>query len=152
MIWIVAIAALAFAVYEVYVSETNNGTTSGNPFIDAFANAIAKAEGSDPSINNPGDLTTGDFNPDNVLGEFNSAGVAVVDSIANGWAALYNKLGNALSGNSEIYSADMTIQEFADKFTGGDNADTWAQSVAGDLGVTTDTTLADAQAQFGGGN
>lgn len=150
MIWLFAIGALIFVGYEVYMNEGNGGTTSGNSFIDAFANAIANAEGSNPSINNPGDLTSGDFDPSNVTGVFNSAGVAIVDTVQNGWSALYTKLQNALSGNSAIYSADMTIQEFADKFTGGDNSSSWASSVASDLGVSTDTTLADAQAQYDG--
>lgn len=147
MIWILAIGVVIFALYEM-----SNEATSGNDgtFVGALANAIAKAEGADPANNNPGDLTTGDFSSDNVVGVFNSAGVAVVDTLENGWSALKNKLQNIVDGNSSVYNLNMTIQEFADKFTGGDNADSWAQSVANDLGVSTDTTLADAQANFGG--
>jgi hypothetical protein len=150
MVWILAIAALLFAGYELMTNAGNNGTTSGNSFIDALANAIANAEGANPANNNPGDLTTGDFNPANVVGTFNSAGVAIVDSIENGWSALYNKLGNILNGSSSVYSSSMTISEFAETYTGGDNAASWAQSVADQLGVTVDTTLADAQAIFTG--
>jgi hypothetical protein len=153
MTWILAIAALLFAGYEIYVSETNagnGGTSSGNAFIDALANAIANAEGADPANNNPGDLTAGDFDPSNVTGTFNSAGVAIVDSLENGWNALYNKLGNILNGQSSVYSSDMSISEFAETYTGGDNAARWAESVASALGVTVDTTLADAQAIFTG--
>jgi hypothetical protein len=153
VIWLLALGALFFVGYEVYVAEQNagnGGTSSGNSFIDALANAIANAEGSDPSINNPGDLTGGDFNPSNVVGTFNSAGVAIVDTIQNGWSALYNKLSNILNGGSSVYSPDMTISDFANTYTGGDNAASWAQSVADALGVTVDTTLSDAQAIFNG--
>jgi hypothetical protein len=153
MIWILGLGIGAFLLYEIYSASGNDGTTSGNSFIDAFANAIAKAEGSDPSINNPGDLTAGDFDPSQVTGTFNAAGVAIVDTLQNGWQALYTKLQNVLSGASSVYSPSMTISEFAQVYTGGDNAAEWAESVASSLGVTVDTTIADAEAEFtGSGN
>jgi hypothetical protein len=145
MVWIFAIAAFAFLAYEVYMNRTAPGTG----FISALASAIAKAEGSDSSINNPGDLTSGDVPAENITGVFNSAGVVIIDTIENGWAALTKKLENIMSGNSSVYSPDMTISEFAQIYTGGDNADSWANSVAGSLGVTPDTTLSEAQAQYG---
>lgn len=135
-----------------YLLSLNGAGSVQTPtnFIQALANAIAKAEGANPSINNPGDLSSGDFPAAHVTGIFNSAGVAIVDTLENGWAALYNKLSNIFSGNSAVYSPSMTISQFAQTYTGGDNAQAWANTVAGELGVTPDTTLADAQAQYGG--
>lgn len=124
--------------------------TSGNDFTTALANAIATAENSPASSNNPGSLGAGDVASENIVGRLNSAGVVLIDTIENGWTALRNKLDNILSGNSNVYSPDMTISQFAQVYTGGDNADGWASTVANKLGVTTDTTLEDAEAQFNG--
>ena len=123
--------------------------TSGDDFTTALANAIAKAEGTAPFANNPGSLTAGDVPAGNITGTFNNAGVVIIDSIENGWSFLKDKLDNILTGGSSVYSPDMTISEFAQTYTGGDNADGWANSVANSLGVTPDTTLADAEAQYG---
>lgn len=150
MIWIVALVAGGLLLYEV-LKVSNSGTSSGNSFIDALAAAIAQAEGADPSINNPGDLTAGDVDSRSITGTFNDAGVVIIDSIENGWNALYSKLQNIFSGNSSVYNPSMTISQFAMTYTGGDNADSWASTVASALGVTPDTTLADAQAQYSGG-
>ena len=119
-------------------------------FTQALANAIAKAEGANPSINNPGDLTAGDVPEQNTTGVFNSAGVVVIDTLENGWQFLMNKLNNIMSGNSRVYSPSMTISQFAQTYTGGDNSSSWASTVAASLGVSTDTTLAQAQQNFGG--
>lgn len=146
-----ALLIIVIVVVAVVVMEQNSsGGAPGNDFISALSTAIANAEGSNPDINNPGDLTTGDVPAEQTTGVFNSAGVAIIDTIENGWTALRNKLENIFNGNSSVYSPDMTISEFAQTYTGGDNADGWAQSVADSLGVTPDTTLADAQAQYGG--
>jgi len=42
-------------------------------FIQALANAIAQAEGANPTINNPGDLTGGDVPNTQITGTFNAA-------------------------------------------------------------------------------
>jgi hypothetical protein len=146
VVWIIAIVVVIFFLVETNMSATGPG--SGNSFIDALANAIANAEGSDPSINNPGDLTAGDVPGSNITGTFNSAGVVIIDTLQNGWNALYTKLQSIMSGNSTVYSPDMTISELAQTYTGGDNADSWASSVAQSLGVSTDTTLSDAASDY----
>lgn len=154
---ILGILVVAFLGYEYMQNENSGGPgsggpTSGNPFIDALANAIAKAEGANSTINNPGDLTAGDVPSEQVTGTFNNAGVVIIDSLENGWQALLNKLGNIMNGLSSVYSPDMTISQLAQTYTGGDNADGWAQTVASELGVTPDTTLSDAASQYGGDN
>jgi hypothetical protein len=128
------------------------GPMSSDPFVNALANAIATAENANPSINNPGDLTAGDVNTDNITGVFNSAGVVIVSDIQTGWNALTAKLERILAGNSQNYSPDMTISDLANTYTGNQNAEGWADTVSSQLGVTPDTTLADAQAQYDGGD
>jgi hypothetical protein len=151
VIELVAIIAAVIALVFIFGDSGGSvsGPNSGNPFIDALANAIAKAEGANPSINNPGDLTSGDVPSGQQTGVFNSAGVAIIDTIENGWNALTSKLSNILSGNSSVYNPDMTISQLAQTYTGGDNSDAWASTVAGQLGVTPDTTLSDAQSSYG---
>lgn len=109
--------------------------------VQAFAEAIAFAEGfyvagSRPARNNnPGDLTlTGDLGKDGMYG--------VWSTLQAGWDALYHMLQRDLSGNSTIYSPDMTIQEFANKYTATDQT-AWASNVASQLGVTPDTKISD---------
>jgi len=145
---IIGVIVILFLALNV-MSEHRPTQSSGNGFIDALASAIARAENVDATANNPGALTSGDVPSGNIAGTFNDAGVVIVDSIENGWNALFSKLQNIFSGNSSVYSPDMTISEFAQTYTGGNNSDTWAQSVASDLGVTPDTTLADAEANYG---
>lgn len=145
---IVAVLVLiAYAGYEA----TMAGPSSSNPFVNALANAIAKAEGANPSINNPGDLTSGDVPSGSITGVFNSAGVVIISDLQTGWDALTQKLENILNGNSSVYSPDMTISQLAQTYTGGDNADAWASTVSSELGVTPDTTLSDAEAQYSAG-
>jgi hypothetical protein len=150
VVWIIALAVLDVVAYEVFFVMERSGTSSGDPFIDAFAAAIAEAEGANPLINNPGDLTAGDVPAANITGVYNAAGVVKIDTLSNGWAFLYAKLQKDLSGQSEVFSPSMTISQYAQEYTGGDNADSWASSVAKSLGVSTDTTLSDAQEQFSG--
>lgn len=104
-----------------------------------LAQAIATAEGSAPSANNPGSIALG--NQGN--GVLNSAGVTIFATIDAGVAALFHELNLVFTGRSAYMNTNMTIQEFAAKYTGGDAAASWAANVARALGVTTDTTLAD---------
>lgn len=127
-----------------------NALTSPSQFVQALADAIAKAEGANPSINNPGDLTGGDVPQAHQTGVFNAAGVVKIDTLQNGWNALFAKLSNIMNGNSAIYSPDMTIDELSVVYTGNDNAAAWASTVASQLGVTTDTTIRQAQQGFQG--
>ena len=108
-----------------------------SPGIQAMAKAIAKAEGSNPDWNNPGDLTLAFGYPTN--GKANSAGVLKFVNSVDGWSALYKQLQLIVSGNSAYYSLDTTLAEFGDGYSGGDV--NWAVNVARTLGVSTDATL-----------
>ena len=106
-----------------------------------IAEAIATAEGFFVSgslpqrANNPGDLKLGNAG----LGDIN--GKTVFASVEEGWAALERQIDLILSGRSAYYSPDWTILQVAQKYTGGDNAEAWANIVAEQLGVTPDTPI-----------
>lgn len=103
--------------------------------IDAFATAIAKQEGSNPTWNNPGDLTKSfGFS---VLGVMNADGVLRFATSDDGWKALYKQLQDIVDGNSH-FSLSMSLSSFGLEYSGDPN---WATNVAGFLGVDTNTTL-----------
>lgn len=105
--------------------------------VAVIAYGIAVAEGyfvpgSAPArLNNPGALKGSDGR----LREFRTAD--------EGWAALFDQVARMLSGRSAYYRPDMTIREIAQIYTGGDNPEGWARTVAGYVGVTPDTRLVD---------
>ena len=94
---------------------------------NALAGAIAQEENSQWT-NNPGALET-------------TAGThQQFPTLAAGQAALLNKLNYDASGNSSVYSPNMSLAQFESVYTGGDpNA---ANNVGSILGVPTSTTLA----------
>jgi hypothetical protein len=114
-----------------------------------LATAIATAEGfysSNPNViprrgNNPGDLTASFGLP--TSGKLNSAGVLQFDSADAGWTALKMQATLMLNGQSHNYRPTMTLYQVAAKYTGGDNASSWAQNAASVLGISPDNTLAD---------
>jgi hypothetical protein len=137
----VAIFALGAGIVLYFVVKGGMGGasgSSGNQYVDALAQAIASAENSNTAWNNPGDLTQSFGFATN--GTVNSAGVLQFATSAGGWNALYAQIQAILDGTSR-YSLDTSISDFASGYTGGDNAAGWAATVAGALGVSTDTTL-----------
>lgn len=106
--------------------------------IAAVAAAIAKAEGSNPDWNNPGDLTKSFGFP--TAGVANSAGVLKFQSSDDGWRALYAQLQLIVSGGSH-WTVDTTLEAFGLGYSGNDP--NWAVNVAKYLGVDTNTSLGD---------
>ena len=112
-----------------------------NDAVGALAHAIAVAEGSPSDWNNPGDLTEGDASgyqlqtdaDGNLLK--NSAGVVRFANLADGVNALYRKLQHIQDGISRVYSQGLSLAQFAQIYTGGDNASSWANTVANLLGL-----------------
>jgi hypothetical protein len=108
----------------------------------ALAQAMAKAEGFGPPqnlptrINNPGDLELGD------QGFGTKDDKTIFNTVQAGWTALEGQVRWMLTGNSRVYNLTDTILDVAEKYTGGDNPEAWAQIVAEDLGITVSTTLA----------
>ncbi|HLZ52069.1 MAG TPA: hypothetical protein VKP61_15085 [Candidatus Acidoferrum sp.] len=117
--------------------------------IDLLAQAIATAEGwTNPNPNvvprrahNPGDLTRSFGEP--TVGVANSEGVLEFSDDNAGWSALKGEATAMLTGASHVYSPNMTLLQVAQKYTGGDAADSWAKNAAAVLEITPDQTLAD---------
>jgi hypothetical protein len=112
-----------------------------NPKVVALAQAIAKAEGFGPAENlptrccNPGDLELGD------LGYGTEGGKTVFATEQLGWVALEEQCRLMLTGESHVYRTTDTFAEVAEKYTGGDNSEAWAETVALELGIDVETTL-----------
>jgi hypothetical protein len=126
--------------------------TAPNAVVGAIANAIATAEGyftGSGSVpfdqNNPGDLT--DYAS---LYGANDAGITIFPSIAAGWNALYEKVQNILSGNSDVYDASDSLETIGQ--TWADDAGEWASNVAASLGISTSDSLSDYAASQSGGD
>lgn len=123
--------------------------------INAFALAIQQAEGGSPGdwnmvTNNPGNIT--DMGRPGQIGTKtnSSSGITfpVFDTYQDGFNALCWKLSRAFDGLSSIYTPDMTISQFFQIYSGDQNE---ANTVAQILGVDANTTLAQFQATFDGG-
>lgn len=151
--WIVLGIGAAIVLFAWAASSSNGGTSVPS----ALANAVSIAEGlpvagSVPQrANNPGDLELGD------QGQGTIGGKTIFASLEDGWAALERELELITSGTSPVYnsyaqslglqdSSQLSISQVAQKYTGGDNPDAWANTVASELGVTPDTAIGDVSA------
>jgi hypothetical protein len=105
--------------------------------VKRVAEAIAKAEGSPPEWNNPGDLTYADGYPNR--GPQNADGVLAFVNLSDGWNALYHQVELMLTGKSHVYAPTDTLEEVGRKYSNGDP--NWAINVAEELGVPVTTTL-----------
>lgn len=126
------------------------GTNIYGVGIRQLARAIARAEGfyvagSLPArAHNPGDLIQ-PWRTD--LPTMGAEGITVFPSDADGWEALHRQLWLIASGQSRVYSVDMTLQDMAERWAPGsvhgNNPSAWAANVALDLGVSASATLAE---------
>lgn len=110
--------------------------------IDAFANAIATAEGffvtgSRPQRdNNPGDLTV-----DTTGTGIGKDGPFIIYATASdGWDALKKQVQLILTDASNIYNSDMTLRDIASIYT-TTNQMAWANTVASALGISLDVPI-----------
>lgn len=130
---------------NVNIVPTDPSTWPSGDRIWDCCRAIALAEGynvagSVPArLNNPGDLSDGM----NAFGaEYHSgSNVTKFPTAVTGWSWLYAKLRNALTGQSSVYSGNMTWREIGRKWAG--NSDAWTNNVSTALGVSPDSTLSD---------
>lgn len=151
MTLVIGIAAIVAVLWALNVMGNNSASAAISPLMQA----IATAEGGlINGSNNPGSLALGDQG----AGVFNSAGVTIFSSLADGWTALSQFLSNLFSGAS-WYTPNMTLQQFANSYVNGPygplgiNAQTagstnWANNVvvslqAAGIAVTTDTPMSD---------
>lgn len=114
---------------------TDGPQTNG---VAAMAQAIKRAEGSNPVYNNPGDIKLPGWKGP-VFGE----GIPIFPTAAEGLARLYRQLNLIVNGQSRVYSLSDTIETMAQKWTGGDKADSWALIVASILGTETGALLSE---------
>jgi hypothetical protein len=115
--------------------------------VQNFARAIAKAEGSGKKgviptrYHNPGDLkAVHGFKYPGQVGIGKGKHV-IFQTDQAGWAALIHQINTILAGQSKHYTLDMTLQQVAKKYAG--NWQRFAKSLAHNLGVPQDTTLAE---------
>ena len=145
MPWVILVAVGAVFLYAWASAsiDGNGGEELATTLTRKIAEAIAVAEGwFHPSgtavpqrANNPGNLKL----PENPLGDI--GGKTIFATAEEGWAALDRQINFILTGQSRYYTPDMTIFQVAQIYTGGDNAQAWANIVAGKLGVTPDTPI-----------
>ncbi len=89
--------------------------------------------------NNPGNLKF--HNQAGAIGQ-DETGHAVFGTYESGWNALVNQLRLAFYGGSAVYSLSDTLYTFFSKYAEA-NSGPYARYVAGALGVSPDTALAD---------
>jgi len=116
--------------------------------LDAFAHAIARAEGFGAKntiptrCHNPGDIRSSrsGHRYEGQVG-LNKRGYVIFKNDAAGFAALKDQLQLMVSGESKHYNADMTIARVAKVYSGGSRA--WSKIVSKHLDVSASTTLRD---------
>lgn len=112
---VVVVAAAGIGVYML--------TAFTPAWLTALGEGIAKAEGFGipgkipTTHNNPGDVTDGNGNK------------LQFASVADGFRALYDNVLGAFRGTSQYYSPQMTLRDFAETWTGGDQASSWLATV-----------------------
>ncbi len=114
--------------------------------LDAFAHAIARAEGFGTKntiptrCHNPGDIRSS-RNGHHYAGQvgLNKRGYVIFKNDAAGFAALKDQLQLIVSGQSKHYNADMSIAYVAKVYSGGSRA--WSKIVSKHLDVPASTTL-----------
>lgn len=112
-----------------------------------FAQAVSVAEGFGipgaipTTANNPCDLSVGDSGSFETDGVANKENVVRFVHLEDGWQAAYVKFNRILAGRSLVYPLTMTLAEMGLRYSGGDP--NWSANVAKELGVSTETTLAD---------
>jgi hypothetical protein len=125
-------------------TDVTSGPRSGSGLVDQLAIGIAHAEGfyiplSRPARNhNPGDIS----DSFGLATGTDAGGLSIFPDDQAGWDALTHKLQNILAGTSHTYSPVATVAQFANTWTGGDNPDSWADTVVGHLnsvGIPADT-------------
>lgn len=126
-----------FAIAFLFIVMTlTSGYGMNDPKINALATAIGKAEG----FGIPGAIPTIRDNP----GDIEERGVVkTFENIAAGESALYAQIKKIVDGTSKYYNLSMSWYDFAATWTGRDNWTSWAETVASQLGVNPNSTLAE---------
>jgi hypothetical protein len=132
------------------VQSTTMDSATLDAKVEQMAAGIAQAEGfyvagSIPQkAHNPGDLAKGDMgDTGNYI--FAKGGVQIIVFLTDddGWTALKTKIRRMLTNTSKVYNTQMSLSQLAQTYTGGDNPEAWANTLAQNLGVGTDSSLED---------
>lgn len=147
VIGLIAVSSAQASTGSLDFMSVPSGSLNPTQGITAMAQAIAEAEGffvpgSLPArAHNPGDLTEGDFGDTGIyLTSSSGAQIIVYPDDQAGWNALYEKLQNIANGTSSVYSPDMTIAQFANKWTSTQQS-SWAENVASSIGADINSVI-----------
>lgn len=147
VIGLIAVSSAQASTGSLDFMSVPSGSLNPTQGVTAMAQAIAEAEGffvpgSIPArAHNPGDLTQGDFGDTGTyLTSSSGAKIIVYASDQDGWNALYEKLQNIANGTSSVYSPDMTIAQFANKWTSTQQS-SWADNVASSIGADINSVI-----------
>lgn len=133
----IVLAGIVAILFAIGTSKTGQ-----EGVISRMAEAIKSFEGwavgsRSQRNNNPGNLKyagqVGAISQD-------EEGHAIFDSYASGWAALIHQLTLAFTGESHVYSPEDSLYDFFRKYAEANSAE-YAAFVAGQLGVSPDTSL-----------
>lgn len=111
-----------------------------------MANALAQAEGygipgSVPTrANNPGDLELGDIGYGTIAAEGNNP-ITVFPTAQAGMDALQKQADAILTGSSQYYGPDQSLNDIGETYAGPGEASTWAGNIASILGTSADTPV-----------
>lgn len=143
-----ALLALALLVFlmERAKGQSIIPSVGSSDAVQRVAQGIARAEGyyAGDTIpfrrNNPGDIKAGGT-------------IATYGSADEGWAALYDKIQfDLVSGNSSVYSPDMSWREFGWMWVCGtppdspcpnNNPDAWVMTVCNEIGAAPEARVGD---------
>lgn len=130
------------------------GVAAGAPQPTTFSQAISNREGfgtadSVPTkANNPGSLELGDIGHGTIPAA-NGQQITVFGSPQEGQAALDRQLNLIMSGASPKYPPTMTLEQFGQKYSGGDAR--YGADIAKSLGVSPTMTLGELAQRQGAG-
>jgi hypothetical protein len=104
--------------------------------VKALADAISKAEG----FGIPGAVPTRAHNPGDLKipgwtgPKTGTEGISVFSTDEEGWTHLYQQLIRIVNGASHVYTLDMTLQQFGDRWTDTQQGP-WITNVIAELQV-----------------
>jgi hypothetical protein len=120
------VGAAAWIVIGIVVLAFMNNRSTVTPGLDAFAKAIAVAEG----FGVPGAIPTDRHNPGDLTDGTGTIRTFATDD--DGWNALYSLLARVASGTSQYYTPTMTIAQFGSIYT-ATQQHAWTSNVVASL-------------------
>jgi hypothetical protein len=116
--------------------DTSDSIKNKKSKIDLWCEAIAKMEKAKPELNNPGNIKY--IGQKTAIGK-DYRGFCIFPDYATGYMELRNLLVRACTGKSKVYSPEMTLIDFFNKYApsnDGNDPDNYAKFVANYVGVS----------------